>query len=150
MIAGEADAAKVLADLQDMRERLRAGKPRKGPWDTENGPGGRQDVELLASACALVTGCPDRDPEVQLRSGFVAPEVAEELIGHLRFFGVLKQAGRLLTGGRPDPAHLGQGGRDMLLRDTGTPDIGSLEAHIAEVLAHSAKIVDAAVQSCQD
>ncbi len=150
LIAGEADIAKVMADLEDMRGRLRAGKPRKGPWDTENGPGGRQDIELLASACALITGCPDRSPEVQLRSGVVAPDVAERLIGYLRFFGVLKQAGRLLTGGRPDPAHLGQGGRDMLLRDTGMPDIGSLEARIAETLGQSAKIVDNAVHSCPD
>ncbi|WP_172331766.1 glutamine-synthetase adenylyltransferase [Mangrovicoccus sp. HB161399] len=150
LIAAPPDIPKILADLEDMRGRLRAGKPRKGPWDTENGPGGRQDIELLASACALVTGCPDRSPEAQLRSGFVAPDVAERLIGVLRFYSVLKQAGRLLTGGRPDPAHLGQGGRDMLLRDTGMPDIGSLEARIAETLEQSAKVVDNAVQTCPD
>ncbi|WP_138468074.1 glutamine-synthetase adenylyltransferase [Poseidonocella sp. HB161398] len=150
IITGGCDPSKVMADLREMRERLRTGKPRKGPWDTENGPGGRQDIELLAQACALISGCTARDPEAQLRSGGLTSGFAGELIGHLRFFAVLKQAGRLLTGGRPDPAHLGQGGRDMLLRDTGMPDISSLEARIAEALAQSARIVDSVVHSCPD
>ncbi|MBE3640342.1 [protein-PII] uridylyltransferase family protein [Mangrovicoccus algicola] len=150
IVAGHADRGRVFRDLAEMRERLRTGKPQKGPWDTENGPGGRQDIELLAQACALVAGSAERDPLLQLGTGDLAPEAAGRLGEQLRLWAVLKQAGRLLSGGRPDPSHLGQGGRDMLLRDTAMPDIGTLEARIAEGRAAAAQLVDQAVRAGAD
>ena len=140
------DRGRVIRELAEMRARLADAKPRRGPWDTEAGPGGRQDIELLAQAAALIAGLDAADPVAQLGAGLVSAQEAETLARHLRFFGTLKQTARLLTGGPLDPDALGQGGRDMLLRETGAPGLSELQARIAEALAQSAEIVDNTVQ----
>ena len=48
---------KVLADVAEMRARIAAGEGRGGGWDLKVGPGGVQDIELLAQA-----GGADRRP----------------------------------------------------------------------------------------
>lgn len=126
LLSEPADPTRVLKELQEMRDRLEAARPRKGVWDFDNGPGGRKDIELLAAAGALIAGVPFGDPLKQLRDAPVNPE-GQALAPILETFAALKQTSRLLTGSGLDPEGLGDGGRAMVLRESGSIDLWELE-----------------------
>lgn len=125
-LSDPADPARVIKELQEMRDRLAAAQPRKGAWDFDHGFGGRKDIELVAAAGALIHGRPARDPLGQLREAPLL-DGAEDLAAILDRYATLKQTARLLTGAKLDPEGLGDGGRAMVLRDSGAIDIGALE-----------------------
>jgi glutamate-ammonia-ligase adenylyltransferase len=60
--------AKVLPDVADMRERIAQAKGEAADWDLKAGPGGVQDIELLAQAGALMAGSPERSTAAQLKA----------------------------------------------------------------------------------
>ena len=65
----KADLSAVMKGVRDMRMRLADGKPQDGPWDIKRGPGGLQDIELLAQGVALAGKCHDAGTRNQLLSG---------------------------------------------------------------------------------
>ena len=62
----------VMTGVRDMRKRLANIKPQNGIWDIKRGPGGLQDIELLAQGIALSQKCHDVGTPSQLRSGLSA------------------------------------------------------------------------------
>lgn len=136
---------KPCRDLVDMRKRLASAKPRANKWDVGNGPGGLQDIELFAQLLALVHGAPDRQVPDQLRleCSLVDTSAREVLIKAHDLLSRIKAVTRLLTDQALDPAKLGHGGRAMLLRDTGKPDLDALESAIASATVKAAAIIDA-------
>ena len=69
LLAAKGQGARVLADVADMRARLRAAKPGGGAWEAKLGPGRMMEIELLAQTAALRAGDPARRVEAQLRAG---------------------------------------------------------------------------------
>ncbi|MEM6826045.1 MAG: glutamine-synthetase adenylyltransferase, partial [Pseudomonadota bacterium] len=66
-LIGEArDAAKVLADVADMRSRLADARQAESPWNPRDGAGRLQDIALLAQAGALLSGSATREVRDQI------------------------------------------------------------------------------------
>ncbi|MEO0358784.1 MAG: hypothetical protein AAF386_10935, partial [Pseudomonadota bacterium] len=74
----------VSDDVADMRRRLGQEKPKTGPWDMKNGPGGLMDIELLAQWHALQTHSADRSEARQLPPGASAARAAYETLSDLK------------------------------------------------------------------
>jgi len=137
------------SDTNEMRARLHEAKPGHGPWDVKSGAGRMMEIELLAQACALLSGIVAHDLPTQLASGvgigiLDAADVSA-LNDALRLFGCIQAAGRLLTGGVLDPDLIGEGGRQMVLRDTGQADIESLARAVTKTADGVALIIDRAL-----
>ncbi|NDR56474.1 glutamine-synthetase adenylyltransferase [Aliiruegeria sabulilitoris] len=144
------DVAKVLEDVRDMRRRLSEAKGQQGPLDVKRGPGGMQDIELLAQAGALLTSAHARRTPPQLaaaaRHGWLSKAEAEQLTATYRLARSVQSVGRLLVDGPLDPETLGQGAKEVLARETGLEDLDALMAELAARRAVSAEIIDAALE----
>lgn len=116
---------RVAADVRDMRRRLREARPTRGPWDVRAGPGGLQDIELYAQACAVVEGRRERATLDQLGS-------REALRAAYALQRRVRATSALLAAEDFSPEAVGQGGTAMLLRETGAADAGALQARLAE------------------
>lgn len=141
----------LCADLSNMRGRIAAARNAGGVWDVSDGPGGLQDIELFAQLVALVAGSPLRQVQNQLTlaSPLVGPAERADLAQAQDLLARIKGVSRLLTDQPLDPARLGHGGRAMLLRDTGQPDLPALEAAITAATARAAEVIDGALAAVQ-
>lgn len=119
--AGETTA--ILADAAEMRARLQQAGRAGGPWALKDGPGGQQDIALVAQALALAAGCPERGPEAQLAAagGQLDPVVAADLADAYRLFEAVQQGLRLLSDGPIDAEEVGEAGLAFLHRLAGFP-----------------------------
>ncbi|MCB6176913.1 glutamine-synthetase adenylyltransferase [Rhodobacter sp. Har01] len=137
------DAARVRADVAEMRARVQAAKPALGAWDAKNGPGRIMDIELCAQMAALLAGSPARQLERQIATpaGGVAPADQDALLSSYRLLWRLHAAGKLLTEAPLDMQALGEGGRAFLLHETGEATVAAL----AERLAASVALAGAAI-----
>nr|MCU0912678.1 glutamine-synthetase adenylyltransferase [Paracoccaceae bacterium] len=144
LLAGAGARDKTLADVAEMRARLFAAKPAEGAWDAKRGPGGMTDIELLAEAAALIAGSARRNVAGQLAAGagLFGKEAADRLAGAYRLLAAVQGVTRLLTEGALDPDAVGEGGCEVLLRETGAKDIRALAARMAEARAFAAETVD--------
>ena len=95
------------------------------------GPGGLQDVELLAQALALVEGRPARATAEQLGA---RPALARAHALQRRVRG----AAALLAPDGFRPEGVGEGGRAMLLRETGASGVPALAARLERERAAAA------------
>ncbi|MGI3184014.1 glutamine-synthetase adenylyltransferase [Nioella aestuarii] len=126
------DPIKIMADAQDMRDRLAAaGRVGEG-LDAKEGPGRMKDVELLAETAALIAGVPARDVEGQLEAGvsigWIKADDARTLAAAHHLYGRLNHATRLLTDRRLDLDEIGSGGRSFISREAGVADSAELAA----------------------
>lgn len=138
--------ARVLPDLADMRERIFNAKADEGEWGAKIGRGRLQDVELFAQSCALRTAAPARAVVAQLRAGqraqIVSQDDANSLGSAFRFLWSLQCAGRLLSDVTPDLDTLGQGARDLILRETGAGSIAELSARLSAIVEEAGGIIE--------
>ncbi|WP_099825407.1 glutamine-synthetase adenylyltransferase [Oceaniglobus indicus] len=138
-------AGAVWRDVSDMRERLAGASDAQGPWDAKAGQGRLKDIELFASGVALLAADPARDPGAQMQAGVaagvIAAETADLLCAAHDLFRSIHMASRLLAAGVLDPAHLGAGGRAVLLRDTQAEDPDAL----AQLMTQRAKAAAACI-----
>jgi glutamate-ammonia-ligase adenylyltransferase len=143
------DPAKIIADAQDMRDRLAAaGRVGEG-LDAKEGPGRMKDVELLAETAALVAGVPARDVEGQLEAGvsigwFGADDARTLAVAH-HLYGRLNHATRLLTDRRLDLDEIGSGGRSFIAREAGVADSAELAAKAESLRAECETIINQAL-----
>ena len=148
------DAAQVLADVQDMRERIAAAKPAKGDFEAKLGPGRMQDIELVAQAAALMTGYAGRAIPSQLRQarlmGWIDRDEATVMIDAYRLMWQLQSAARLLTGEVLDLEVIGEGGRDFLLRETAAASPAELADRLVDVSAAAEAVIKRALGSPPD
>ena len=137
------DAARVRADVAEMRERVQAAKPAQGGWDAKNGAGRIMDIELCAQMAALLGGSPARQVErqVAVAGGGIASADREALLGAYRLLWRLHASARLLTDRALDLDALGEGGQAFLLRETGD----SSPASLADRLASAVALAEAAI-----
>ncbi|WP_108482210.1 bifunctional [glutamate--ammonia ligase]-adenylyl-L-tyrosine phosphorylase/[glutamate--ammonia-ligase] adenylyltransferase [Oceaniglobus ichthyenteri] len=139
------DRAAVCADVADMRARLAAARSPDGPLDARAGPGRLQDIELVASCCALLAGAPMAGVGAQLQAGqtagLLSAQQCETLTRAQAQLWALHVASRLLLPGALVPERLGAGGIALVLRDTGCGDLDELIAHLSQVTGEAAKCV---------
>jgi glutamate-ammonia-ligase adenylyltransferase len=147
VIVAARDREAVASDAAAMRARLAAAGRDGGTWRVKDGPGGMQDVELLAQAGALIAGAPVRRAAEQLdaaaQAGWIDAAEAETLKQAHALFSGVNQSVRLLTDGDLDAEEVGVGGRAFLAAQSGAPDADTLAARLDEARAAAAEIVDA-------
>ncbi len=137
--AGDTEA--ILTDAAEMRVRLQQAAREGGPWALKEGPGGQQDIALIAQAFALAVGSDARAPEGQLAAagrGVMDPETAAELSEAYRLFADVQQGLRLLSEGTPGTEEVGEGGRAFLHRLAGMSTPDSLMSRLDTARAKSA------------
>ena len=110
----KADLSAVMIGVRDMRVRLAENKPQDGPWDIKHGPGGLQDIELLAQGVALARKCHDVEIRNQLLSGVSAMHLlASDLeflaVSH-EFLSDMRLLHRLMCGTDTTAAAFGESG----------------------------------------
>ena len=145
ILAEKSTGATILADVADMRRRIAEAKPPQGQWDAKIGVGRLQDVELCAQTAALVSGSAARDVAAQIEAGvafgWLSAADAQALSSSAALFWQLQASARLLTGGVLSPEELGEGGRRLILRETGYETIADLEQAIEQVARAAEHVV---------
>ncbi len=138
-------AAKVRAEVADMRARLAEAKPGDGRWNAKDGPGRIQDIELAAQTCALLAGSHAHRVEAQLlagrRAGVLDASAEAALLNAYRLCWRVQCSGRLLADRIGAMDALGEGGRALILRETGFTSLDALAEALAERCAAAAKVV---------
>ncbi len=149
LLAAPRDAAKTLADVAEMRARIAEAKPEQEPLQAKIGPGRMQDIELLAQAAALLSGCPARSVPDQLAAGqgigWLSAQDAESLTGTYERLQTFQSAARLLTGTALDFDAVGEGGRGFILRQMDAASVGVLEDDLQRRAASAAGIIERAL-----
>lgn len=149
LLATSGDPAGILKDVAEMRQRIAVAKPAKTGWEAKAGAGRMQDIELLAQTAALLAGDPVRHVAGQLaagqRVGWLSEDDVSVLEAAYALLSRLQSAARLLTGGTLDPDHLGQGGIEFLLRETGADSAASLGQDIESLAGRAAEVVSGAL-----
>jgi [glutamine synthetase] adenylyltransferase / [glutamine synthetase]-adenylyl-L-tyrosine phosphorylase len=142
------DAAKVLADVREMRRRLAEAQESAAanPWEVKHGPGRMLDIELIAQTGALIEGHAGlRRPRQMLerlrRSGWIATEDGARLVASLDRLATLQQLGRLAADHTIAPSEGGEGLTRLVLAATGTRDLATLEADLRTEAEACARIV---------
>ncbi len=147
ILAAKGQGPTVMSDLAEMRARIAEAKPPQGDWDAKIGAGRLQDTELICQAIALRAGSPARDGASQLAAGVAAGLLSAadaSAIAHASgLFWRMQAAARLLTGGTLIPEELGEGGRNMILRETGFARMAELQ----EGMQDAAKAADAVISA---
>ncbi len=147
VIRSKADAATVRADAADMRARLKAAGRKAETWAVKDGPGGLQEIDLVAQAAALMSGDPARTPRDQLMAGaaidWLTDTEAEALARAHDLFSLVHQSGRLLTDEALDPDTLGAGGQAFLLRQVGMSDSAALASQLDRTRSETEGMIDA-------
>ncbi|WP_323783126.1 glutamine-synthetase adenylyltransferase [Thalassovita sp.] len=143
------EAAKVIADMIDMRGKIAAAKTSSGPWDAKLGPGRLQDIELMAQASAVIFGtCAQSVPEAlddAVRGGWLLQQERGALIASYQLCWKLQMVSKLLSDKPLNPDTIGQGGSAMLLRETDAPDVETLLAELKAKSAAAGAIINAAL-----
>ncbi|MFT4148917.1 MAG: glutamine-synthetase adenylyltransferase, partial [Paracoccaceae bacterium] len=122
-------------------------KPAKGSWEAKNGPGRLMDIELMAQMACLIAGSPLRRVEQQIAAGVKAGELsrteADMLLETYRLCWRMQAGSRLLSDQALDVAHLGEGARAFLLRETQEPDAAALSARLETAAAAASAVIAA-------
>ena len=147
------DAAKIRRDAVKMRRLIEEEKPPSGAWDLKLVPGGLIDLEFIGQV-AVLTGGVDADGRLtstadmlaHLSPAFATPQVRQDLTDALALYSVLTQIIRLCLPGDLERDELPPGLADLLLANTGLPDMAVLEAHLGETAAKVRAHFDALVK----
>jgi len=140
------DAGPVLAEVAAMRARIAGAKAPAGPWEVKIGPGRNQEIELLAQAGAVIAGRASgwigAGLSAAVEEGWLDPEGRETLLEAWTLGWRIGQVAKLLSDRPLDPDEIGAGGRAMLLRETGAPDIATLASRLEATRAAAADVID--------
>lgn len=131
------DAAKLRADVLEMREKMARHKPPGGPLDVKLMRGGLVDLEFIVHFVQLREQGPGLDPDLgeAVRALAAAGLLPEALVGAHDALTRLLVAGRLLA---PDAQMPGPAACLALVRACGYGDRDALEADIAQARRHVA------------
>jgi glutamate-ammonia-ligase adenylyltransferase len=144
-------AAKIAADVRDMRQRIAKEKGTDNIWDLKQVRGGLVDLEFIAQYLQLIHAA--AHPEIldqntveayrRLRdAGVLAPAQAEVLIPATRLVHDLTQILRLCLEGPFDPATAPSGMKQLLARAGDAASFAELETKLSETLRAVAGLFD--------
>ncbi len=118
-------------------------------WEVKTGPGRNQDVELIAQAGALIGGIPSGPMVTGLEAaqadGWLSVDDVSALSAAYRLCWQIGQVAKLLSDKALDPAAIGEGGRALVLRETGADSIDALEAQYRDLTGRAAVAIDRAL-----
>ena len=136
----------IIEAVTEMRVRLKEAKKPIGVWDTKNGPGRLQDIDLIIQANVLILGLGSDNPFTVLEgkgsSTLLTQEELDFISDSYWLFLKVLFAVRLLS---PDPIsdeELEGGGALFLCRVTDVQDIASLKKELQSRYEHTATIID--------
>ena len=140
---------KVLQEVRNMRDRIAEAKSPAGTWDTKNGPGRMQDIELIAQAGALLSGSATREVAQGLdgavETGWMTAREGDALRhGYDLYWSVLAGI-RLLAGNETAPEEIAEGGAEFLCRSSGYTSLTDLSAALISTYHATADIIEAAL-----
>ena len=135
----------VLAEVAAMRARIGRARSASGPWEPKIGPGRNQEIELIAQAGSLISGQTDgwigHGLDNAVTDGWLTDAGRATLIEAYRLCWQVGQVAKLISDRPLDPDSIGEGGRAMLLRETGAVDVGALTDRIAHATDAAAQVV---------
>ncbi|WP_163268990.1 bifunctional [glutamine synthetase] adenylyltransferase/[glutamine synthetase]-adenylyl-L-tyrosine phosphorylase [Chelativorans alearense] len=130
---------KLARDAVKMRDLIEKEKPPRDTWDLKLIPGGIIDLEFIAQVAVLSGRCASEPPLTgtadilsSLAPAFADEQTRTELAEAHRLYMMLTQVIRLCLTGPLDPNDVPPGLADTLLRGADLPDLGVLEAHVAD------------------
>ncbi|MBM7066715.1 glutamine-synthetase adenylyltransferase [Actibacterium sp. 188UL27-1] len=137
------DRAQVLSDLVDMRARLASQAGQLSAYEAKLGAGRAQDIALLAQTAAVLSGqAAGTIPEQLLQAaGWIPDDSIATLTRMHNLCRSVQSAGRLVADGAVSDTTLGQGGAQVLLRETGQPDLAKLNAHLTQLASECDRII---------
>ncbi|MGE5537244.1 MAG: bifunctional [glutamine synthetase] adenylyltransferase/[glutamine synthetase]-adenylyl-L-tyrosine phosphorylase [Gemmatimonas sp.] len=149
------DPGRVLADVADMRRRIREAHPGSSPWDVKYRRGGLVDVEFIAQYLILVAAA--RHPEAISGStavayerlaaaGAIASDAATTLRTAGRLWRTLQGLLRLTVEGAFREDEAPEGLKAVLARATGTGDFAALKAAMEDTAAAVVGLYDALIE----
>ncbi|HTI86086.1 MAG TPA: bifunctional [glutamine synthetase] adenylyltransferase/[glutamine synthetase]-adenylyl-L-tyrosine phosphorylase [Alphaproteobacteria bacterium] len=149
------DQTRVLADVADMRRRIREAHPGLSPWEVKYRRGGLVDVEFIAQYLILAAAA--RHPEVISGStavayeklaaaGAIASDAAATLKVAGRLWRTLQGLLRLTVEGPFQEADAPEGLKAVLARATGAEDFAALKAAMEETAGEVARQYDALIE----
>jgi glutamate-ammonia-ligase adenylyltransferase len=144
VLTAPCDAAKLVSEARDMREKIAAQFPGKSRWDLKFAPGGLVDIEFIAQMLQLREA--GRHPAVLDPNTIAALERladvgalsaadAQTLISTARIENALAQALRIAVEGTLEPEAASPGLKMLLARAAGTWDFDALQASLADAQA---------------
>jgi glutamate-ammonia-ligase adenylyltransferase len=145
--SGTRTAERILADAGAMRARLAAAGRTGGTWAVKEGPGGLQDIELVAQAGALIAGSAERRPPEQLSAaaagGWLTQAQVQDLTEAHRLFTTVHQSARLLSDEPLGAATIGTAGRAFLASQASQADFDTLGDRLDRTRGEMATLIDA-------
>ncbi|MFY0680498.1 MAG: glutamine-synthetase adenylyltransferase [Thalassovita sp.] len=150
-VLGQArDSQKLFGDVLDMREKIAAAKTPAGPFEVKIGAGRLQDIELMAQTGALMSSSASHQVSDGLKSavasGWLREEERLQAQASYEMFWKVQMVAKLLSEKPLDMDNIGQGGRDLLLRETGMTSVETLEAALRKAGAQTGAIVHEALR----
>lgn len=147
VLSYDRDPAKVVQEVIDMRARIAAANGEgRGVLEAKLGVGHLQDVELVAQAAALLSPDTAGTPREQIAQGvaigWFADAQGQAMVDSHDLMWRLQAASKLLSDGPLDLTELGQGGLDLLLRETGAEDQADLVGEIETRAARAAEAIE--------
>jgi [glutamine synthetase] adenylyltransferase / [glutamine synthetase]-adenylyl-L-tyrosine phosphorylase len=137
MIARAPSAAKISADIADMRRLLYREKPGGGLWDLKSAPGGLVDAEFIMQKLQLQAGeagliCANTiDALARIAVRGPPPGIdTQALSDACRFLQSLQQIERVALGSLVGAVALPRGLQDCLCRAVEAPDFATLESRL--------------------
>ncbi len=150
----ERDAAKIAADVRDMRARIAKEKGTENIWDLKQVRGGLVDIEFTGQYLQLVHAFDHPDVLDQNTQDAINKLRDRDLIDGadaailLETLGLLQSLGqitRLCFEGPFDPQTAPDGLKELLARTAGEPNFALLEAKMRQAMGASAAIFDRVV-----
>ena len=139
------DAAAVLREVDEMRDRLAAAKSPSGVWDAKTGAGRMMDIELLSQAGALLAGASGRDVlgglDQAVVCGWLSDADALVLQNSYGLYWQVQTAARLVSGASLDAETLGEGGAQFLSRSAGYQGLQELQQALERAYEKSAAVI---------
>lgn len=147
------DVSAVVADVKDMRNRLKNAKPGDGPWDVKNVAGGLTDIAFICQYMTLVgaarRGRPPRAVREALdwfeKKGELAQEEATILRKAHGAFEAVMQVGRAATGGVFAPESAGEALRARMASVCGEKTIDAAQEVITRHQSEVARLFAARI-----
>ena len=149
VLAKPRDAADVLKEVATMRARIAAAKGAGDPWDPKLGQGRMQDIELVAQAAALVSGCPLGTVTDALdhgaARGLYGPDAAAHLSETYRLCWALQVGARLISESALAPKSGHSALSDFLCRLTNVTTLDDLRSSLEQSTSRAADLINAAL-----
>ncbi|ABD55363.1 putative nucleotidyltransferase substrate binding domain-containing protein [Jannaschia sp. CCS1] len=145
VIEGRKGGADILKEAAVMRARLQDAGRAGGTWAVRDGPGGLQDIALVAQALALSAGRAVEGTLAQIEAAreedLLSQTDAAQLTQAYRLFQDILQAGRLLSDAPLDVDTIGEGARALLQRMAQVTSPEDLVTQLDQYRAQAADIV---------